>query len=358
MFVTILIFDRNYNFLDVAYQQLTSSGVMNTTYPIKQAGYAFVYVSNEQAYQTDVYFDDVTVSLTPSPVVETTDYYPFGLTSQTFQRQGEVTQNFKYRDKEQISDLALDWDDFGGRMYMPEIGRWTAVDPKGEKYANVSPYNYVLNNPLNYFDPDGKDVFILIAKGGAGGMGHMGAIIQDGAGNWYYISQGADIDPKNPPSLSKLISGVKGGMTLQDLGTTDEASAVELAKEWAANNEGTEYTNQIELHTSPEMDSKVFATAQDLQTKTNSGEKKYKVITNNCKNTVQNVFKGSGTKLPNSADPRPNQYYTKLANNIKGLQNMINKAIAKSNRQEERKEKREQRKKDKEDKKKSSENAN
>jgi hypothetical protein len=46
VFVTILIFDRNYNFLNTAYQQLTSSGFMSATYKVTQPGYVYMYISN------------------------------------------------------------------------------------------------------------------------------------------------------------------------------------------------------------------------------------------------------------------------------------------------------------------------
>lgn len=44
----------------------------------------------------------------------------------------------------------------GARYYMPSLGRWTSVDPLAEGFPAWSPYNYVLNNPLAYTDPDGR----------------------------------------------------------------------------------------------------------------------------------------------------------------------------------------------------------
>ena len=53
--------------------------VMSITAKAPEAGYALVFVSNEHFNYVDVYFDDVSVCLTPSPIVNSADYFPFGL---------------------------------------------------------------------------------------------------------------------------------------------------------------------------------------------------------------------------------------------------------------------------------------
>ncbi len=105
----------------------------------------------------EVYFDDFTVQQIHSPVVQQEDFYPFGLSFNSYQRENSLLNNYLYNGKEQINDLSLDWADYGARMYMPEIGRWGTVDPLAEKSRRWSPYNYALNNPIRFIDPDGME---------------------------------------------------------------------------------------------------------------------------------------------------------------------------------------------------------
>jgi len=49
---------------------------------------------------------------------------------------------------------------YGARYYDAKTSVWQSVDPLAEKYPSFSPYCYTLNNPINYIDPDGRDVIM------------------------------------------------------------------------------------------------------------------------------------------------------------------------------------------------------
>lgn len=49
--------------------------------------------------------------------------------------------------------------DFGDRIYDPRIARWLAIDPKFRNYVPISPYAFVINNPISLIDIDGGTVY-------------------------------------------------------------------------------------------------------------------------------------------------------------------------------------------------------
>ena len=73
-------------------------------------------------------------------------------TGNAFFAQGSYKSN-KYNSKE-LQETGMY--SYGWREYMPDIGKWNGIDQLAESYLSASPYAYVLNNPINMFDPDGR----------------------------------------------------------------------------------------------------------------------------------------------------------------------------------------------------------
>ena len=86
--------------------------------------------------------------------VEQNDYYAFGA-KHVRSNYAQNSNRFDYNGKEEQTTGNLKYLDYGARMYDNTIGRWFNVDPLADLYYQYSPYNYTLNNPVRYIDPDG-----------------------------------------------------------------------------------------------------------------------------------------------------------------------------------------------------------
>ncbi|WP_139420345.1 DUF6443 domain-containing protein [Chryseobacterium mulctrae] len=90
-------------------------------------------------------------------VLEENNYYPFGLKHEGYNAlAGNPSYQYQYNGKELQEETG--WNDYGARMYMSDIARWGVMDPLAEMYRRHSPYNYAINNPVSFIDPDGRSV--------------------------------------------------------------------------------------------------------------------------------------------------------------------------------------------------------
>ena len=85
------------------------------------------------------------------------EYVPFG---EVFIEERNNTWNTPYLFNAKEFDEETGMYYYGARYYEPRLSLWMSVDPKQDKYPNVSSYCYVMDNPIKLIDPDGKDVLI------------------------------------------------------------------------------------------------------------------------------------------------------------------------------------------------------
>lgn len=121
--------------------------------------YSYEYVLTDHLGNTRVRFDD---SSHVARVIQKDDYYPFGL---SYNRYSFGTRNnYLYNKKEWQEELQQY--DYGARFYDPVILRWNSIDPKAEKFAAFTPYNYAFDNPILVIDLDGQEGIVVIGQPG------------------------------------------------------------------------------------------------------------------------------------------------------------------------------------------------
>jgi RHS repeat-associated protein len=167
-----ILFDEQFNYVpggsgfirtsyyeDRRLQTLATNGL-----PIVKNGYLFVYLSNETKTKP-VFFDNLVVQHYTGPLVEENAYYPFGLVQQGISSKAagrlENKKGFngnELQSSEFSDNSGLDLYDFNARTYDQQIGRFIQIDPDSEEgnQETLTPYQFGLNNPIRYDDPDGK----------------------------------------------------------------------------------------------------------------------------------------------------------------------------------------------------------
>ena len=116
-------------------------------------------------YRDDNTTDSPLGTIKVGEITQINHYYPFGMNMEGNWNGAAGSNKYQYNGKEWNDDFGLGLNDYGARFYDPAIARWTAVDPLGELRANVTPYQYVQNNPINAIDPTG-----MLDEKGADGM--------------------------------------------------------------------------------------------------------------------------------------------------------------------------------------------
>lgn len=143
---------------------------------------------------------------TGGAIREQMNYLPYG---EFMTHSATTIGKFKFTGKER--DTETNYDYFGARYYNNKLGLWNSVDPLAHKRAGLSPYNYCQNNPINRFDPDGREDWL--AAFFAGGRVLAGAAAYT-TGKVLMVKGALAAGPTFGASLTMMA----GGMGLSSLG--------------------------------------------------------------------------------------------------------------------------------------------
>ena len=163
-FINYIFFDRERNYKRAGFKQIGSANasiqhVVADDFIAEENGYLMIYLSNETSGdEIIVSWDDFTVYQGKTNVVQSIDYYPFGMEATSYTRTATDSTLYLYNGGVEKNGYTSYYETFY-RQYDASIGRFTAVDVAVGKYASQSPYQYAFNDPVSLNDPLGDDPF-------------------------------------------------------------------------------------------------------------------------------------------------------------------------------------------------------
>ncbi len=137
-------------------------------------------------------------------ILEEKNYYPFGLQHKGYNTGIVGTKhNYGFGNKEENSELGLEWLDFGARSYDPAIARWTSIDPV--THFNMSTYTAFDNNPVYFADPSGTTTVSSITEA-------WNATPENGSSTWNSDGNGGFCDdcPQEGQARTQKVSHTNG----------------------------------------------------------------------------------------------------------------------------------------------------
>lgn len=176
-FLNYILFDDNYVPYDFGYDQIGSTGAipssgdkMKLTAKVRKPGYIYIYLSNENAVTQEVFFDDLAIKHVKGVAEQQSEYYPFGMSMNSFQRENSSENKYQYNGIEKVTDFDLGWYTAKYRTLDPSVGRWIQIDPKVDDFYDFTPYNSNENNPILNADPNGDCPWCIVGGAVIGGI--------------------------------------------------------------------------------------------------------------------------------------------------------------------------------------------
>ena len=94
-------------------------------------------------------------------IVDSNDYYPFGMEYVGFQGANTQLPSYTYGFQGQEKQTETGWSSFKWRNSIPELGRFFNVDPLSEKYSYQSHYNFSENRVVDGRELEGLEVILV-----------------------------------------------------------------------------------------------------------------------------------------------------------------------------------------------------
>jgi len=180
-YLNYLVFDRNFvfNLGKSGYKRLTTAAAedgstmgtnpegksheqLSAHIDITEPGYVYIYLSNEEVMPVEVYFDDFKVTHIKTPVIQTDDYYPFGLKFNSYSRENCLANKTKlFQGQVHVDDLELNWDSYRYRNHQSDIGRFFNIDPMADAFYYNSPYAFSENKVTTHREMEGLEAFFI-----------------------------------------------------------------------------------------------------------------------------------------------------------------------------------------------------
>ncbi len=159
------------------------------------------------------------------------NYYPFGAPMPGRSFSAGLAYRYGFNGKEKDNETS--WQDYGFRMYYPDLGRFFSPDPIGNRFPMLSPYQFAGNTPIWAVDLDGLEARVYNDLSMPIGHTFISLIDDEGVINVYTFGQYGEgkKDSEQGPAGEGALVHLKG----------------DAANEYI-NHEFKEYGNKIQVY--------------------------------------------------------------------------------------------------------------
>ncbi len=184
------------------------------------------------------------------------------------------------------------------RYQWDKLGQLTALRNENGRVAefHYDPVGRLLApSPVRWVDPLGLDYGIGIDPAAAGGNGHATLYFQNDRGAWFAFNQGAAGETSSGGNIGFLTgSNAPAGVSIEAIAMPPDGTLM--------------------YETTTDQDRAIAMCANGSMDAHNSGERKYNIYRNNCKDSLVDVLGCAGINVPNPTFTfRPNSWIKLLA---------------------------------------------